>query len=163
VRWLLLAPILFSQEMATRDCRSVSILAIFTLLPVSARSRVISAKLIMPLSSERPETPPQPSCFVPFPRDRDFVHRGALFDQIRERCAMPASRVALVGLGGVGYVVVWTNRRVDTHASHLTPLQEVSTGHRALPLHRREFARNVGVLGACQQYSATGAGFPGDS
>ncbi|RYN15542.1 hypothetical protein AA0112_g12738, partial [Alternaria arborescens] len=51
---------------------------------------------------ERPETPPQPSCFVPFRRDPDFVDRGTLLDQIRERCAAPASRVALVGLGGVG-------------------------------------------------------------
>ncbi|KAF2818262.1 hypothetical protein CC86DRAFT_309553, partial [Ophiobolus disseminans] len=43
-----------------------------------------------------------PSCFVPFRRDPDFVDRGTLLDQIRERCAAPASRVALVGLGGVG-------------------------------------------------------------
>ncbi|CAI9636435.1 unnamed protein product [Alternaria burnsii] len=51
---------------------------------------------------ERPETPPQPACFVPFRRDPDFVDRGTLLDQIRKRCAAPASRVALVGLGGVG-------------------------------------------------------------
>ena len=54
------------------------------------------------LSLERPETPPQPSCFVPFRRDPDFVDRGTLLDQICERCSGPASRVALVGLGGVG-------------------------------------------------------------
>jgi hypothetical protein len=52
--------------------------------------------------AERPETPPQPSCFVPFRRDPDFVDHGTLLDQIRDRCAAPASRVALVGLGGVG-------------------------------------------------------------
>jgi hypothetical protein len=52
--------------------------------------------------AERPETPPQPSCFVPFRRDPDFVDRGTLLDQIRKRCAAPAPRVALVGLGGVG-------------------------------------------------------------
>jgi hypothetical protein len=56
------------------------------------------------ISAERPETPPQPSCFVPFRRDTDFVDRAALLDLIRERCSAPASRVALVGLGGVGYV-----------------------------------------------------------
>ncbi|KAK7186084.1 TPR domain protein (kinesin light chain), partial [Paraphaeosphaeria sporulosa] len=50
----------------------------------------------------RPETPPQPSCFVPFRSDPDFVDRGTLLDRLRERCAAPASRVALVGLGGVG-------------------------------------------------------------
>ncbi|KAH7119994.1 hypothetical protein B0J11DRAFT_492136 [Dendryphion nanum] len=50
----------------------------------------------------RPETPPTPSCTLPFRRDPDFVDRGTLLDQIRERCSSPASRVALVGLGGVG-------------------------------------------------------------
>jgi hypothetical protein len=54
------------------------------------------------LYAERPETPPQPSCFVPFRRDPHFVHSGTLLDQVRERCAAPASRIALVGLGGVG-------------------------------------------------------------
>lgn len=54
--------------------------------------------------AERPKTSPRPSCFVPFRRDPDFVDRAALLDQIRERCSAPASRVALVGLGGVGYV-----------------------------------------------------------
>ncbi|KAG9668392.1 hypothetical protein KCU99_g9881, partial [Aureobasidium melanogenum] len=51
---------------------------------------------------DRPETPPQPSCFVPYGRDPDFVDRGTLLDQLRRRCAAPASRVALIGLGGVG-------------------------------------------------------------
>jgi hypothetical protein len=60
------------------------------------------ALLIALLYAERPETPPQPSCFVPFRRDADFVDHGTLLDQIHERCAAPASRVALVGLGGVG-------------------------------------------------------------
>jgi hypothetical protein len=54
------------------------------------------------LSVERPETPPTPSCFVPFRRDPDFVERTALLDQICKKCSTPASRVALVGLGGVG-------------------------------------------------------------
>jgi hypothetical protein len=54
------------------------------------------------LHAERPETPPQPSCFVPFRRDADFVDRGTLLDQICEQCSAPASRIALVGLGGVG-------------------------------------------------------------
>ena len=51
---------------------------------------------------ERPETPPKPSSNVPFRRDPDFVDRGTLLSQIHERCAAPASRIALVGLGGVG-------------------------------------------------------------
>jgi hypothetical protein len=46
-------------------------------------------------------TRPIPSSTVPFRRDRDFVHRGIL-SEIQTRCSQPASRVALVGLGGVG-------------------------------------------------------------
>ncbi|KAN0081980.1 P-loop containing nucleoside triphosphate hydrolase protein [Elaphomyces granulatus] len=38
---------------------------------------------------------------VPFRRDRDFVHREIL-SEIQSKCSRPASRVALVGLGGVG-------------------------------------------------------------
>jgi hypothetical protein len=46
-------------------------------------------------------TQPTPSSTVPFRRDRDFVHREIL-SEIQRRCFQPASRVALVGLGGVG-------------------------------------------------------------
>ncbi|KAF2010129.1 HET-domain-containing protein [Aaosphaeria arxii CBS 175.79] len=43
-----------------------------------------------------------PSSSVPFRRDREFVDRAAVLDQLRVKCSEPASRVALVGLGGVG-------------------------------------------------------------
>jgi hypothetical protein len=52
--------------------------------------------------ANRPETPPQPACFVPYRRDPDFVDRAMLLDEIDKRLSAPASRVALVGLGGVG-------------------------------------------------------------
>ncbi|KAL8778198.1 MAG: hypothetical protein Q9194_002134 [Teloschistes cf. exilis] len=51
--------------------------------------------------AERPETPPDPSIVIPFSRDTDFVER-AILDQIHQKCAVPGSRTALVGLGGVG-------------------------------------------------------------
>ena len=51
---------------------------------------------------ERPKTPSNPSFTVPFRRDPDFVDRGTLLSQIHEKCSAPASRVALIGLGGVG-------------------------------------------------------------
>ncbi|KAL8366576.1 hypothetical protein RB595_010437 [Gaeumannomyces hyphopodioides] len=54
------------------------------------------------LPPERPETPPQPFATIPFSRDSDFVNRGDILDQLRQRCFEPASRVALVGLGGIG-------------------------------------------------------------
>lgn len=50
-------------------------------------------------------TPPTPPCSlstIPFRRDPDFVDHGAIVDQLIRRCALPASRTALVGLGGVG-------------------------------------------------------------
>ncbi|KAF2464492.1 TPR-like protein [Lindgomyces ingoldianus] len=53
------------------------------------------------LPPERPETPPDPSAFVPFSQDHDFIERD-LLDQIHRKCAVPGSRTALVGLGGVG-------------------------------------------------------------
>jgi hypothetical protein len=51
---------------------------------------------------ERPETPPSPASTVPFRRDRDFVERGALVDQINQKCVVLGSWTALIGLGGVG-------------------------------------------------------------
>ncbi|KAJ5612510.1 Tetratricopeptide-like helical [Penicillium lagena] len=54
------------------------------------------------LPSERPETPPNPLSTVPFRRDPDFVDRGTLLDQIHEKGSVPGSRIALLGLGGVG-------------------------------------------------------------
>ncbi|KAJ5900074.1 hypothetical protein N7495_004818 [Penicillium taxi] len=59
-----------------------------------------SIEFHMPI--ERPETPPRPLSTVPFPRDPDFVSRDALLDQIREKSSVPASRIALIGLGGAG-------------------------------------------------------------
>ncbi|KAJ5569107.1 hypothetical protein N7450_011593 [Penicillium hetheringtonii] len=54
------------------------------------------------LPPKRPETPPSPLSTVPFARDRDFVSRDILLRQIREKSSAPGSRIALVGLGGVG-------------------------------------------------------------
>ncbi|KAI0398797.1 P-loop containing nucleoside triphosphate hydrolase protein [Xylaria palmicola] len=49
-----------------------------------------------------PETPPKPSFNVPFRRDPDFVKRESILDRVQQACSAPASRAALVGLGGVG-------------------------------------------------------------
>jgi len=49
-----------------------------------------------------PATLPDPSSSIPFRRDPDFVDRGVIFDQLHRKCALPAARTALVGLGGVG-------------------------------------------------------------
>ncbi|KAJ5213388.1 hypothetical protein N7449_000557 [Penicillium cf. viridicatum] len=54
------------------------------------------------LPPERPETPPSPLQDVPFPRNADFVTRNTLLPWIHEKSSVPASRIALVGLGGVG-------------------------------------------------------------
>ncbi|KAF3481171.1 kinesin light chain [Arthroderma uncinatum] len=50
---------------------------------------------------ERPATPPSPCSTIPFLRDRDFVVRQTILDQINEK-ATPGFWAALVGLGGVG-------------------------------------------------------------
>ncbi|KAJ6092788.1 hypothetical protein N7486_008077, partial [Penicillium sp. IBT 16267x] len=54
------------------------------------------------LISERPETPPAPLSTVPFRRDRDFVSRDTLLDEIHTKISVPGSRIALIGVGGVG-------------------------------------------------------------
>ncbi|KAF2471726.1 uncharacterized protein BDR25DRAFT_324880 [Lindgomyces ingoldianus] len=46
--------------------------------------------------------PPRPFAKIPFPRDSNFVERGTILDQVRQRCAVPGLWAALVGLGGVG-------------------------------------------------------------
>ncbi|KAG9232663.1 P-loop containing nucleoside triphosphate hydrolase protein [Amylocarpus encephaloides] len=84
---------------------------------------------------ERPETPPNPSIVIPFSRDTDFVERGVL-DQIHQKCAVSGSRIALVGLGGVGksqlaieYAYRTRDRSPDTwvfwvHASNAARLEK---------------------------------------
>lgn len=51
---------------------------------------------------ERPETPPSPLSTIPFTRDPDFVNRDAILNRIREKSSVSGSRIALIGLGGVG-------------------------------------------------------------
>lgn len=43
-----------------------------------------------------------PISTVPFPRDRDFVDCISMLDQINQKCTVPGSLTALVGLGGIG-------------------------------------------------------------
>jgi hypothetical protein len=63
-------------------------------------SRSIYAKhvllMVAPVHPRR-----NPSSTVPFRRDPDYVQRN-VFDKLWRRRMEPASRVALVGLGGVG-------------------------------------------------------------
>lgn len=53
------------------------------------------------LSAERTLPRPIPCSTVPFRRDNDFVSRDCLIE-IHRICEIPAGRVGLVGLGGVG-------------------------------------------------------------
>ncbi|EMR84639.1 putative tpr domain protein [Botrytis cinerea BcDW1] len=53
-------------------------------------------------SPERLETPPNPAALIPFSRDKDFVERGTILDQIYEKFTASGSRTVLVGLGGAG-------------------------------------------------------------
>ncbi|KAH7014907.1 P-loop containing nucleoside triphosphate hydrolase protein, partial [Ilyonectria destructans] len=57
----------------------------------------INAEIHVPL-----EPTPQPFASIPFRRDRAFVDRGDILNQIDSRCSESAGRVALVGLGGMG-------------------------------------------------------------
>ena len=48
---------------------------------------------------------------MPFRRDPDFVSREEL-DTVNEKLSIPAARVALVGLGGVGYAASSTGTKM---------------------------------------------------
>lgn len=63
------------------------------------RGWILLISLLEPLEST---PPPFPS--IPYLHDPTFVDRGDILDQIGRQCSEPASRVAIVGLGGVGYV-----------------------------------------------------------
>ena len=73
-------------------------------MSASSSSRIGQANTLDLVSP--PQAPPKPFSTVPFRRDPDFVGRGDILAQIQERCSQPAGRAALVGLGGVGYVIV---------------------------------------------------------
>ncbi|KAK6822874.1 kinesin [Apiospora arundinis] len=63
---------------------------------------VVQGDLHLTQPPERPETPPKPTILIPFNRDRDFVSRDTILSQVHNLCSEPASRTALIGLGGVG-------------------------------------------------------------
>lgn len=44
----------------------------------------------------------EPFCTLPFALDGDFVDRPDILTWVRNKCAQPGGRAALVGLGGVG-------------------------------------------------------------
>jgi len=46
----------------------------------------------------------EPFSTVPFARDPNFVDRPEILEWINEKCDGPATRVALIGIGGIGYV-----------------------------------------------------------
>lgn len=63
------------------------------------------------ITPEQLELPPEPISTVPFNRDPEFIDRGTLLNEINERLSKlssdekhltSTSRIALVGLGGVG-------------------------------------------------------------
>lgn len=53
-------------------------------------------------------SPPETKSTLPFRRDEDFVGREAILQQVDHKLANPPSlrRVALIGLGGVGYITL---------------------------------------------------------
>ncbi|KAF2234152.1 hypothetical protein EV356DRAFT_485845 [Viridothelium virens] len=52
--------------------------------------------------SDNLQEPLKPDSNIPFRQDQDFVNRGDILTRVAQRCSQPASRAALVGLGGVG-------------------------------------------------------------
>ncbi|KAH8649328.1 hypothetical protein BX600DRAFT_388594 [Xylariales sp. PMI_506] len=49
-----------------------------------------------------PDQGPHPAAVLPFGRDPDFIERSDILDLLDQKCIRPGSRIALVGLGGIG-------------------------------------------------------------
>lgn len=69
----------------------------------------------------------KPSSNVLFRRDLDFVDRDALMDRMRERLSIPAGRMALVRLGGAGWIIIRAIKEVEVK---LIRRQKVTTSNR---------------------------------
>nr|POF26240.1 vegetative incompatibility protein het-e-1 [Quercus suber] len=65
--------------------------------PLASWSKVVDTLML-----ETPSTSTALPSNMPFARDPDFIDRKSLSEQIIARLALPAGRIALVGLGGVG-------------------------------------------------------------
>ncbi|KAN0085314.1 P-loop containing nucleoside triphosphate hydrolase protein [Elaphomyces granulatus] len=84
-----------------QDAKVAKITAILRTHIQSLTNYRVTTSSTLQAGNDTLSTRPIPSSTVPFRRDRDFVHRETL-SEIQTRCSQPASRVALVGLGGVG-------------------------------------------------------------
>ncbi|KAJ5453834.1 uncharacterized protein N7458_004790 [Penicillium daleae] len=69
-------------------------------LQVGNNSGSITAQIHLPPKPQ--EATPTPLSTIPFARDPDFVDRGTLLDEVHSISSSPASRLAVVGIGGVG-------------------------------------------------------------
>jgi hypothetical protein len=92
-----------------------------------------------------PTTLPIPSLpwIIPFRRDNDFIERDSL-DRVCRICGEPAARAALVGLGGVGWVLR-TIYRQETDRN----IQKVTNSYRVYLPCSGPITNEVGVLGSC--------------
>ncbi|KAH8589776.1 P-loop containing nucleoside triphosphate hydrolase protein [Bisporella sp. PMI_857] len=81
-----------------------SLLGIFGIfLPlIYGEGRENALRRLLEEVNKSPDMPLASIFSVPFRRDPDFVYRGVLLNQIHQKCAVPGSWTALVGLGGVG-------------------------------------------------------------
>lgn len=83
---------------------------------------------------------------MPLPRDPDFVSRDALLEQIHKKALISGSRIALVGLGGVGSEQLV----LEPIHSALIVIQKDSACGRILSPDSTTVTRYVGSLGPCE-------------
>ncbi|KAF2115891.1 hypothetical protein BDV96DRAFT_646065 [Lophiotrema nucula] len=96
----------------------------------------------------QPKAPPIPSSNVPFRREPHFIHRP-IFDQIEAACQQPASRTALVGLGGVGksQLAIEYTYRVHERSPEIWVFWVHADTKANFNLHYRKIAEKVGIAG----------------
>lgn len=109
--------------------------------PGTSSHRALGKKFFLPVLTVQSSAESKPKKLVPYNtvpyrRDPDYVERGILEDVFNQGL-LPASRVALVGLGGVGYVMHGYNLQnisLTIPASHnlpsSTPIVSMQADHR---------------------------------
>ncbi|KAI9655944.1 MAG: hypothetical protein M1829_000454 [Trizodia sp. TS-e1964] len=99
--------------------------------------------------TDRPETPPSKLFIIPFSRNLNFIDRHLYLDLLHEKCAVPGSRTALVGLGGVGksQLAIEFSYQVQNHSPEIYVFWVHSTNATQFEQSFREIAEYLGIAG----------------
>ena len=112
------------------------------------------------LQPEEDASIPREPCFtVPFDRDPDFVNRPDIMAWMKEQYTCSAGRIALVGIGGFGYLPQQPTRLLWDHHAANTPKQ-IAARHPIRASYPRYVTANQRLLGARKFEAEVRGGIP---